>query len=66
MAVPKKRTSRSRRNMRRSHDALQFKAAVEACPGCGELHLRHRVCDACGEYRGRQVFKVTSAEPDLS
>ena len=58
MAVPKKRTSRRRRDMRRSHDGLQFTAAVESCPNCGELKLRHRVCDACGTYRGRQVIDV--------
>ena len=25
------------------------------CPDCGELKLRHRVCEACGVYRGTQV-----------
>ncbi|MBN2800148.1 MAG: 50S ribosomal protein L32 [Deltaproteobacteria bacterium] len=58
MAVPKKRTSRRRRDMRRSHHAIQFTGAVELCPNCGELKLRHRVCDHCGQYRGRQVVKV--------
>ena len=58
MAVPKKRTSKRRRGMRRSHDAIKFSAAVESCPNCGELHLRHRVCEACGTYRGVQVLKV--------
>lgn len=58
MAVPKKRTSRRRRDMRRAHDAIQFSAAVEACPNCGELKLRHRLCEACGHYRGRQILVV--------
>jgi large subunit ribosomal protein L32 len=58
MAVPKKRTSRSRRNMRRAHDALKFTAAVETCPSCGELKLRHHLCEACGTYRGRSVVEV--------
>ena len=58
MAVPKKRTSRRRRDMRRAHDAIQFNAAVESCPACGELKLRHRLCEACGTYRGRQVLDV--------
>jgi len=62
MAVPKKRTSRRRRDMRRSHHALTFTAAVEACDGCGEVKLRHRVCEACGAYRGRQVFEVAESE----
>ena len=62
MAVPKKRTSRRRRDMRRAHDALSFTAAVESCPDCGELKLRHRICEACGTYRGRQVFEVAESE----
>ena len=55
MAVPKKRTSKSRKNMRRSHHALKYTAASESCPTCGELKLRHHVCDHCGQYRGKQV-----------
>ncbi len=55
MAVPKKRTSRRRRDMRRSHDALKFNDVVEPCPSCGELRRRHHLCEACGTYRGRQI-----------
>lgn len=58
MAVPKKRASRRRRDMRRAHDFLTFTAAVEACPECGELKLRHRICEGCGTYRGIQMIKV--------
>lgn len=58
MAVPKKRTSSRRRNMRRAHDHLTFTAAVEACPECGELKLRHRICEGCGTYRGKQIIEV--------
>ena len=56
MAVPKKRTSKSRKRMRRSHDGLKATAAVMDCPVCGELKLMHRVCPACGTYRGSQVL----------
>ena len=62
MAVPKKRTSKSRRNMRRSHDALKFKAAVEVCPDCGELKERHHVCPSCGTYRGRTAIETGDAD----
>lgn len=62
MAVPKKRTSRARRDQRRSHDALKPSAAVEACPSCGELKLRHHVCAACGNYRGVEIIKIAGAE----
>jgi len=58
MAVPKKRTSRRRRDMRRSHDSISYTAAAESCPSCGELKLRHRVCESCGTYRGMQVLDV--------
>ena len=58
MAVPKKRTSKSRKGMRRSHDALKFTENVIECENCGELKLRHHVCDACGTYRGLQVFSA--------
>ena len=36
MAVPKSKISKSRRNMRRSHDALSADAH-QSCPNCGEL-----------------------------
>jgi len=58
MAVPKKRTSRRRRDMRRAHDGLEFTAAVESCDSCGELKLRHRICESCGTYRGRQMVEA--------
>ncbi len=56
MAVPKKRMSRSQTGQRRAHDALKLTAAVESCPDCGASKLRHRVCPACGSYRGRKIF----------
>ena len=54
MAVPKKKTSTSCRNMRRSHHALKSTARME-CPNCGEMKRPHHVCGACGHYDGRQV-----------
>jgi large subunit ribosomal protein L32 len=62
MAVPKKRASRARRDMRRAHDHLNFTAAVESCPNCGEPKLRHHLCNGCGQYRGKQILEVASAE----
>lgn len=60
MAVPKKKTSKSRRNMRRSHHALSASAYNE-CPNCGELKRPHHVCDACGHYDQREVVQTTVA-----
>jgi large subunit ribosomal protein L32 len=60
MAVPKKKTSKSRRNMRRAHHALKSAAWVE-CPNCGEHKRPHHVCAACGHYDGRQVADADAA-----
>ena len=60
MAVPKKKISKSRRNMRRSHDALKAGAHVE-CPNCGELKRPHPVCGHCGHYDGREMAPVAAS-----
>jgi len=57
MAVPKRKTSPSRRNMRRSHHRLATPAYGE-CANCGELKRPHHVCPACGHYDGREVVKA--------
>ncbi|HTT83952.1 MAG TPA: 50S ribosomal protein L32 [Rhizomicrobium sp.] len=57
MAVPKRKKSPSRRNMRRSHHRLVPASHVE-CPQCGEQKRPHHVCGACGHYGGREVTKV--------
>ena len=57
MAVPKAKTTKSRRNMRRSHDALAAPARSN-CPQCGEAKHPHRVCPNCGTYRGREVIRT--------
>jgi large subunit ribosomal protein L32 len=59
MAVPKRKTTPSKRNMRRSHDSLTA-TTYQECPNCGELKLPHNLCNACGSYNGREV--VTSAD----
>ena len=59
MAVPKKKTSKSRRNMRRSHHALK-PATYTECSNCGEMKRPHHVCAACGYYDGREVVAVAT------
>lgn len=58
MAVPKRKTSKSRRNMRRSHHALKSINLVED-PTTGELKLPHRVSPD-GMYKGKQVIATKS------
>ncbi|QDA62309.1 50S ribosomal protein L32 [Hymenobacter jejuensis] len=41
MAHPKRRTSKTRRDKRRTHDKLTPKA-ITICQNTGELHLRHK------------------------
>jgi large subunit ribosomal protein L32 len=56
MAVPKKKTSPSRRGMRRSADALKQPTYVED-KDSGELRRPHHVDLKTGMYRGRQILK---------
>ncbi len=57
MAVPKKKTSKSRKGMRRSHHAIQ-PATLIRCSRCGAVQERHRICSGCGYYRGKPVLVV--------
>jgi len=54
MAVQKNRKTRSKRGMRRSHDALTSKA-LSIDPTSGETHIRHHVTPD-GFYRGQRVI----------
>lgn len=58
MAVPKRKTSPSRRGMRRAHDALGANSYVED-KNSGELRRPHHIDLKTGQYRGRQVLKVS-------
>ena len=57
MAVPKKKISKSRRGMRRSHDSLKQSTYVED-ETTGEMHRPHHVDMKTGFYKGRQVIEV--------
>jgi large subunit ribosomal protein L32 len=57
MATPKKKVSRSRRNMRRFSGGNRLdKPTVVTCPECHEPTRPHRVC-ACGHYDGKLRMK---------
>jgi large subunit ribosomal protein L32 len=63
MAVPKRKTSPSRRGMRRAHDGLALAApAHNDCPNCGELKRPHHVCGSCGYYDSRAVVTERPAD----
>jgi len=62
MAVPKKRTSKSKRNMRRSHHAIKL-TNVSVNSVTGEYQLSHHISLADGYYRGKKV--ILEKEPIL-
>jgi len=54
MAVPKKKTSKSKSRSRRAHlhpNVMQ----TTPCPHCGNFKLPHRVCPSCGYYKDTPV-----------
>ena len=55
--VPKKRTSKARRDSRRAHDNLSA-PSLTACAQCGEMKLSHTVCPHCGSYKGRDILDI--------
>jgi len=61
MAVPKRKTSVSKRNMRRSHDSLK-NINVILDKESGEPRLSHRIDISTGIYKGRQILKKKTKE----
>ena len=58
MGVPKRKPSTSRQKMRRAYNSVLKLPQISKCPQCAEPHVPHRVCPACGYYKGRQVLTV--------
>lgn len=58
MAVPKRRTSKTRKNKRRASSYRLNRLNYVECPNCHEPMLPHRVCPNCGSYKGREVLDV--------
>ena len=56
MAVPKRKTSKSRSGKRRSHMRLSSKNIIEDKKS-GELRLSHHIDKKTGMYNGKQIFK---------
>ena len=51
MAVPFRKVSKTRRDMRRTHYKVTANGLIK-CSNCGEMIRPHRVCDKCGFYKG--------------
>ncbi len=64
MAVPKRRTSRMKRDQRRAqHDKVTAPNLIP-CPNCGDMTVPHRVCASCGHYKGRGLKAEAAAPAD--
>ena len=58
MAVPKKKTSKSKSRSRRASNWVLNVPARSVCPQCTTAKLPHVVCPKCGWYKGRQAIEV--------
>lgn len=57
MAVPKRRKSSSRRDMRRANHDKVSAPNIVPCPNCSAPMVPHRICPSCGFYNGKAVLK---------
>ncbi len=59
MAVPRRKTSRSKRDQRRGNIKIE-QTALSVCTNCHALIRPHRVCPECGFYKGVEVIEVVT------
>ncbi|MBE6158845.1 MAG: 50S ribosomal protein L32 [Firmicutes bacterium] len=62
MAVPFRRTSKTKKRMRRTH-LKKTARTVLSCPNCGEPIQAHRACTKCGFYKGKNVLNREDETP---
>lgn len=55
MAVPKRKTSKAKRDKRRSPNMKMAAPGLSTCPKCHEPKLPHRVCPNCNHYDGKEI-----------
>ncbi len=56
MAVPFRRTGKTRKRKRRTHFKLEL-TGITRCPECNEIIKSHRACPKCGTYNNRTVIE---------
>ena len=61
MAVPFRRTSKTKKRMRRTHLKKELPGVI-ACPKCGAPIKAHRACPKCGNYKGKKVIETENEE----
>lgn len=55
MAVPKRKTSKTKTLKRRTHKKLILPNLSE-CSNCGEMRKNHHVCPSCGHYGDKEII----------
>ena len=60
MAHPKRKTSKQRRDKRRTHYKAKA-TTTTTCQNCGATVQYHRVCPECGHYKGKLAIEQESA-----
>ncbi len=63
MAVPFRRVSKTSTRMRRTHYKIDASQTTK-CSNCGIVIRPHRVCTACGFYKGEQVLNKVKKKED--
>ena len=58
MPNPKKKHTRSRRDLRRSQNSKRDPVTVCKCENCGATRQPHNICPSCGFYNGKVVVAV--------
>jgi large subunit ribosomal protein L32 len=58
MAVPKKKTTKAKRNQRRASNWKLTLPEISDCPNCHSKVRPHHICNVCGHYRGQQVVAI--------
>ncbi len=61
MAVPFRRTSKTKKRMRRTH-LKKTAPTMSVCPNCGASLKPHRVCTNCGYYKNKEVIATDGEE----
>ncbi len=60
-AVPFRRTSKTKKRMRRTHLKKEV-GAIDKCSKCGAVIRPHRACTKCGNYKNKEVIKIKEEE----
>ncbi|GEM86807.1 50S ribosomal protein L32 [Meiothermus granaticius] len=56
--VPKKKVSKSRRDIRRAAVSTLTAPTLIKCANCGAQIPPHTVCPSCGYYGGKQILEI--------